>query len=97
LAEKILPLPPSRRQQITAPERQYDGGIAIFSAPSTAQEVVATFGQFADVFVEPSFDAAGIYVMQRPATSFWSAPSRFARRLARLVAIAAASLPDVGV
>jgi hypothetical protein len=31
------------------------------------------------------------------AAIFWSAPSRIGRRLAALVAIAAASLPDVGV
>jgi hypothetical protein len=35
--------------------------------------------------------------MQQAAILFWSAPSRIGRRLARFVAIAAASLPHVGV
>jgi hypothetical protein len=35
--------------------------------------------------------------MQQAATLLWSAPSRIGRRLAQLFAIAAASLPDVGV
>jgi hypothetical protein len=35
--------------------------------------------------------------MQQAAILFWSAPSRFGRRLAQIIAIAAASLPDVGV
>jgi hypothetical protein len=35
--------------------------------------------------------------MQRQAATFWSARSWFRRRLARFIAIAAASLPDVGV
>jgi hypothetical protein len=34
--------------------------------------------------------------MQQVVTLFWSAPSRIGRRLAQIVAIAAASLPDVG-
>jgi len=34
--------------------------------------------------------------MQQAALLFWSAPSRIGRRLAAIVAIAAASLPDVG-
>jgi hypothetical protein len=34
--------------------------------------------------------------MQQAAVLFWSAPSRIGRRLALIVAIAAASLPDVG-
>jgi hypothetical protein len=38
----------------------------------------------------------GISVMQQAASLFWSAPSRIGRRLAAIVAIAAASLPDVG-
>jgi hypothetical protein len=36
-------------------------------------------------------------MLRQAATSFWNVPSWFARRLARFVAIAAASLPDVGV
>jgi hypothetical protein len=40
--------------------------------------------------------AQGMSVMQQAALSFWSAPSRIGRRLAAIVAIAAASLPDVG-
>jgi hypothetical protein len=34
--------------------------------------------------------------MQQVATLFWRTPSRIGRRLAQIVAIAAASLPDVG-
>jgi hypothetical protein len=34
--------------------------------------------------------------MQQAVVLFWSAPSRFGRRLAAFIAIAAASLPDVG-
>jgi hypothetical protein len=34
--------------------------------------------------------------MQQAVLLFWSAPSRIGRRLAAFVAIAAASLPDVG-
>jgi len=44
-----------------------------------------------------SAGATGIQVMQQAAILFWSAPSRIGRRLALFVAIAAASLPDVGV
>jgi hypothetical protein len=50
------------------------------------------------LLTEPGFPgAAGFYVMQQAAILFWSAPSRIGRRLAQFVAIAAASLPDVGV
>jgi hypothetical protein len=35
--------------------------------------------------------------VQQAAILFWSAPSRIGRRLAAFVAIAATSLPDVGV
>jgi hypothetical protein len=35
--------------------------------------------------------------MQQAAILFWSAPSRISRRVAQFIAIAAASLPDVGV
>jgi hypothetical protein len=38
----------------------------------------------------------GMSVMQQAALLFWSTPSRIGRRLAAIVAIAAASLPDVG-
>jgi hypothetical protein len=34
--------------------------------------------------------------MQQAALLFWSAPSRIGRHLAAIIAIAAASLPDVG-
>jgi hypothetical protein len=34
--------------------------------------------------------------MQQVVTLFWKAPSQIRRRFAELVAIAAASLPDVG-
>jgi hypothetical protein len=34
--------------------------------------------------------------MQQVVTLFWKSPSRIRRRLAEFVAIAAASLPDVG-
>jgi hypothetical protein len=34
--------------------------------------------------------------MQQAALLFWNAPSRIGRRLAAIIAIAAASLPEVG-
>jgi hypothetical protein len=39
---------------------------------------------------------SGNFDMQQVVTLFWKAPSQIRRRFAELVAIAAASLPDVG-
>jgi hypothetical protein len=82
----------------TAIRGQNNGDIAIFAALSTPSGGEATF-QTAPMISgnQGSAGAAGIDVMQQAVILFWSAPSRIGRRIAQFVAIAAASLPDVGV
>jgi hypothetical protein len=54
----------------------------------------ALFASFRETTVSPG--AGGICVMQRMRKLLRSAPSRIGRRLAQIVAIAAASLPEAG-
>jgi hypothetical protein len=75
------------------------GRIAIFVAASThpgdgATSLRALLVSFRETIVSPS--AWETCVMQQMRTLLSSAPSRIGRRLALLVAIAAASLPDAG-
>jgi hypothetical protein len=81
----------------TAIGQQGDGPVAIFPVPSTPQGARTTFNRAQRVLAERWFRRRmGMSVMQQAALLFWSAPSRIGRRLAAIVAIAAASLPDVG-
>jgi hypothetical protein len=72
------------------------GFIAIFPAISTLKQASTTSSACARFGGTGFRRRSRICVMQQAVLLFRSAPSRLGRRLAALVAIAAASLPDVG-
>src|SRR5450756_2905692 len=77
-------------------KRQDDGGVAIFAAPSTwlrGGPIFRSAPVFAERLLPPARKES---VLRRLKSLLRSTPSRIGRRLAQIVAIAAASLPSAG-
>jgi hypothetical protein len=77
-------------------QRPDDGRVAIFAVPSTRPRGGANFPSCAFHRGDNPAGAEGIYEMRQVGSLLRSAPSRIRRRLALIVAIAAASLPAAG-
>jgi hypothetical protein len=80
----------------TVNEGSHDDRVAIFAATSTPPVGGATLHSALLRGMIISYGAEGIGDMQQVTSLLRSAPSRIRRRLALIVAIAAASLPSAG-
>jgi hypothetical protein len=80
-------------KKTTALDASGDGRVAIFAAPSTRQSGGTIFQQALLRGTNVSPGAKGIGDMRKLGSLLRATPSRIGRRLALIVAIAAASLP----